>query len=101
MKRLFFCLLCARAVPGGRWRGRGLAQLHCTSGGWVFCSPLYVLIIGVIIIQVADCTVDFSYVYMLCYIVLNSIRQSAARSQLVSARQSFIIKLLGLSCNLH
>ena len=30
-----------------------------------FCPPLYVLISVVIIIQVADCTVDFSYVYML------------------------------------
>ena len=50
-------------------------------GGWLhyqwrvgFCIPFYVLIIVFIIIQVADCTVDFNYVYMLlCYIVLNII----------------------------
>ena len=48
------------AVPGG---GVGLAPLYQWRVGFLF--PLYVLIIVVIIIQVAACTVEFSYVYML------------------------------------
>ena len=42
---------------------RGVGSTVPVEGG--FFVPPYVLIIIVIIIQVADCTVDFSYVYML------------------------------------
>ena len=47
------------AVPGG------FGSTVPVEGGVFVPPPLYVLIIVFIIIQVADCTVYFSYVYMI------------------------------------
>ena len=74
---------CVYAVPGG------VGSTVPVEGGFSV-PPLYVLIVVVINIQVADCTVDFSYVYMLlCYIVLN-IMYTISRALVADERQAIL-----------